>query len=93
MKASLASIALALTVSVGAADLSEQDPASVGMSAERLNRITALSQRYVDEGKLAGVVSVVARDGAIVHFEAVGQREAQTTTGRSPRTPCSASSR
>lgn len=76
MRTTLASVALAMTATVGAAALSEQDPASVGMSADRLHRITALSQRYVDEGKLAGVVSVVARDGAIVHFEAVGQRGA-----------------
>ena len=76
MRTMLAGVALAITTSLGAADLSEQDPASVGMSADRLDRITALSQRYVDEGKLAGVVSVVARDGAIVHFEAVGQRGA-----------------
>ena len=46
------------------------------MSAERLDLITATSQRYVDEGKLAGVVTLVARDGKIVHFEAVGQRGA-----------------
>ncbi|MDE0179009.1 MAG: serine hydrolase [Gammaproteobacteria bacterium] len=52
-------------------------PASeAGMSAERLNRVTALAQRYVDENKLAGVVTLIARDGKIVHFEAVGQRGA-----------------
>ena len=50
--------------------------ADAGMSAERLDRITATTQRYVDEGKLAGVVTLVARDGKIVHFEAVGQRGA-----------------
>ena len=37
------------------------------MSAERLQRITAMSQRYVDAGQLAGVVTLVARDGKIVH--------------------------
>lgn len=45
-----------------------------GMSAERLGRITDLSQRYVDEGKLAGMLTMVARGGKIVHFEAVGHR-------------------
>ena len=44
------------------------------MSAERLDRITAMSQRYVDAAQLAGVVTLVARDGKIVHFEAVGHR-------------------
>ena len=54
----------------------EASPADAGMSEERLAHITATSQRYVDEGKLAGVVTLVARDGKIVHFEAVGQRGA-----------------
>ena len=76
MKTVLAIFALVLAVGIGAADLTEKRPARIGMSAERLDRITALSQRYVDEGKLAGVVSLVARDGAIVHFEAVGHRGA-----------------
>lgn len=71
-------------IQVNASDLVEASPAGLveapasdaGMSAERLDRITALTQRYVDEGKLAGVVTLVARDGIIVHFEAVGQRGA-----------------
>jgi CubicO group peptidase (beta-lactamase class C family) len=49
------------------------------MSAERLERIGALNRRYVDEGKLAGVVTLVARDGKVVHVDAVGQ--ADLTTG------------
>ena len=71
-------------VQVNAADLVEASPVGLveapagdaGMSAERLDRITAMTQRYVDENKLAGVVTLVARDGKIVHFEAVGQRGA-----------------
>ena len=55
-------------------------PEDVGMSAERLDRLTAMSQRYVDEGKLAGVVTMVARDGKVVHFETVGQRGADDAT-------------
>ena len=57
-------------------DLREASPASAGLSAERLDRITRMAQRYVDEQKLAGVVTLVARDGKIVHFEAVGSRGA-----------------
>ena len=71
-------------IQVNASDLVEASPAGLveapaddaGMSAERLDRITALAERYVDEDKLAGVVTLVARDGRIVHFEAVGQRGA-----------------
>ena len=61
-------------------DLVVAAPAEAGMSAERLGRITAMSQRYVDAGQLAGVVTLVARDGKIVHFEAVGQRGVDDAT-------------
>jgi CubicO group peptidase (beta-lactamase class C family) len=34
-------------------------------------------QRYVDEDKLPGVVTLVARRGKVVHFEAVGRRDVE----------------
>ena len=58
-------------------DIHEAKASRAGMSAERLERITAMTQRYVDENKLAGVVTLVARDGKIVHFEGVGNRGAE----------------
>ncbi len=64
---------------MAAGDLVEAAAEEAGMSAARLDRITAMTQRYVDEKKLAGVVTLVARDGDIVHFEAVGQRGADDT--------------
>jgi len=69
-------LGLAFGLTATAADLAEAPAEDVGMSAERLDRITEMAQGYVDEGKLAGVVTLVARDGAIVHFEAVGTRGA-----------------
>jgi len=50
-------------------------PAKVGMSAERLTTLTSGMKAIVDEGKLAGVVTLVARHGKIVHFEASGKRD------------------
>lgn len=47
---------------------------SVGMSASRLERIAPAMQKFVDEGKLPGVVTLVARRGQVVHFEAVGSQ-------------------
>lgn len=49
-------------------------PEREGFSADRLARITEITQSYVDEGKLAGVITMVARRGRIVHFEAVGNK-------------------
>jgi len=55
-----------------AAELRDARPEDQGMSAERLERITALAKRYVAEGKLASVVTMVNRGGRIVHRNAVG---------------------
>lgn len=61
--------------SMGAA-LDTARPERTGMSDDRLARITQITQQYVDEGRLAGVITMVARHGKLVHFEAVGQRGA-----------------
>lgn len=49
-------------------------PESVGMSAERLGRIRAYIQGYIDREEIAGAVTLVARHGRVVHFEAQGLR-------------------
>jgi CubicO group peptidase (beta-lactamase class C family) len=43
-----------------------------GFSIERLRRVDALLQRYIDENKLAGAVALVLRDGQPVYEKAVG---------------------
>lgn len=71
----LAALLLTLAARPALADataLPLADPETVGMSAERLQRVSALMQRYVDEGKVAGAVTLVARHGQVVHHEAVG---------------------
>jgi CubicO group peptidase (beta-lactamase class C family) len=50
----------------------------VGMSSERLGRIRVAMQRYVDRKEVPGVVTLVARRGHVVHFDAVGFRDAET---------------
>ena len=49
-------------------------PESVGMSTERLGRIPIAMQRYVDKKIVPGVVTLVARNGKVVHLEAVGSK-------------------
>jgi len=49
-------------------------PSSVGMSKSRLDRITVGMQRYIDRNEVPGVVTLVARRGKVVHFEAQGSR-------------------
>jgi len=43
-----------------------------GFSVERLRRVDALLQRYVDENRVAGAVALVLRDGQPVYEKAVG---------------------
>ena len=51
------------------------EPAQVGMSSDVLNRIRPAMQAYVDDGRLAGVMSMVARRGQVVYWDAVGMRD------------------
>lgn len=47
-------------------------PEEAGMSTERLARVEALMSRLQAEGQLAGAVTVVARRGRVVSFQAQG---------------------
>ena len=53
-------------------------PESVGMSSARLERLTAALEKYVDDGRLAGAVAIVARRGKIAYMEAVGYRDKES---------------
>ncbi|RKU08920.1 serine hydrolase [Candidatus Poribacteria bacterium] len=52
-------------------------PEEVGVSTERLERIRPVMQGYVDHGRIAGFLTVVARRGKIVHFETIGMRDVE----------------
>ena len=47
-------------------------PEDAGMSAQRLKRIHESIQRHIDAGEICGAVTVVARRGHVVNFEAHG---------------------
>ena len=50
-------------------------PESAGMSSDGLARIGPAMQSYVDDGRLAGVMTMVARHGQVVHWETAGMRD------------------
>jgi CubicO group peptidase (beta-lactamase class C family) len=54
------------------------DPSGAGMDAKRLARIPARMQEFVDAGKAAGIVTLVARHGKIASLDAVGYRELES---------------
>jgi CubicO group peptidase (beta-lactamase class C family) len=49
-------------------------PESVGMSSERLHRISLEADNQITKGNLVGMVSLVARRGQIVYLEAAGHQ-------------------
>ena len=64
----------------GSRDQSVVSPESVGMSSERLERLNAGMQKLVDDGKLAGITTMVARHGKIAHFETFGHQDIASGT-------------
>jgi CubicO group peptidase (beta-lactamase class C family) len=55
-------------------------PESVGMSTERLARIDALLQRYVASGQVVNAVTLVVRDGKVVHQGVHGELDPEAHT-------------
>ena len=58
--------------SVSSQGLPTARPEEVGLSAARLDRIKPFMQSYVNQGKLAGLITMIARRGKVVHFEKYG---------------------
>ena len=53
-------------------------PEDMGMSTERLARIAPVMQRWVDDGKIPCVLTMIAREGRLVHFEKYGMQDVET---------------
>ena len=71
---------------VDLADLPRAEPEDVGMSSERLQRIDATMQRYIDSNQLAGTVTLIARHGKVVHVSAQGWRHKEANQPMTPDT-------
>lgn len=63
---------------VSAQEVLKVQPEEVGLSSERLQRLSDVLQGYVADGKLAGGVALVARHGKVAYLEAFGQRERES---------------
>lgn len=50
-------------------------PEAVGMSSDRLARITPTMQTYIDSNRLAGIATLIVRQGQIVHSDTVGYQD------------------
>ncbi len=68
-------LALFAPVVAVAEPLPSVDPERVGLATAPLADVDALMQSYVREGKLAGVVMLIARDGKVAHVGVYGQMD------------------
>jgi CubicO group peptidase (beta-lactamase class C family) len=50
-------------------------PKDVGLSSERLERITKAVEQSINDGRIAGAVALVARHGKIAYFKAFGMAD------------------
>lgn len=73
----LLSLSFSATADTPRSGLPMASPESVGMSAQRLSRIDDFMQRYIDDEMVAGTVTLVARQGKVVHFNAQGMRDVE----------------
>ena len=81
----LAAMVVATTVSLPVCarelqPLATATPEQVGMSAERLGRITTMLKKEIADGKLPGAVVMVARKGKIVYSDAIGFQDKGANT-------------
>ncbi len=71
-------LAMAASLLVLAASSPVTKPEEVGLSSERLQRITQMIDRRIGAGDIAGAITVVARKGKVVHFSARGVMDLQS---------------
>ncbi|MEM7019845.1 MAG: serine hydrolase domain-containing protein [Pseudomonadota bacterium] len=62
------------TTHLFAGEITRTPPDTVGLSPERLARLNPVMQAYIDEEKLVGIVTLVARKGKIAHSAAFGKQ-------------------
>src|SRR5437762_3354291 len=73
-----------LALSVATASSPAVKPEDVGLSSERLQRISQMIGRRIAAGEIAGAVTVVARKGKVAHLSAQGVMNLES---KQPMTP------
>ncbi len=71
-------IIFAFCGSLTAASPAVVDAQQAGLDAERLSHVSSRMQEFVDAGRAAGVVTLVARHGQVVQLDAVGYTDIET---------------
>lgn len=74
-KAVLCIFFLTLTCHSSGQELPTAKPEEVGVSSEKVEELSTFMQSLVDEGKVAGGVTMMARHGKVIHLKAVGMAD------------------
>src|SRR5260370_5238635 len=56
------------------------NPAELGFSGDRLERVTKAFQTYFDNGQIPGPVVLIARKHTVAYFRAIGFRDREQKT-------------
>jgi CubicO group peptidase (beta-lactamase class C family) len=79
-------LTLVLATIAVAQDLPIVKPDTVGLSSDRLDRIAATVQRNIDDKRIAGAVTLVARRGHVAWFKAQGMMDREAGKPMHPDT-------
>jgi len=79
----LAVLGLSVTT-VSTASSSGVKPEDVGLSSERLQRISQMVARRIAAGEIAGAVTIVARKGKVAHLSAQGVTDLESKQAMTP---------
>lgn len=60
--------------------LAESSPESVGFDKERLARIDGVMKDFISNGKVAGTVALIVKDGKIIYYKGIGYDDVATKT-------------
>ncbi len=64
----------------------EATPEDTGMSSSHLRNVSRVVQSYIDDRKLPGAISMVARRGKVIHFETYGNMDDEHSKPMRPDT-------
>jgi len=85
MKNNFSIIFFAVIFSTGRMNVFSQQPLmvapkSVGLSSDRLSRIDTVMNQYIANGKMPGMVCLIARHGKIAYFKSFGKMDVAANT-------------
>ncbi len=77
-------ILLVSVLPLAAQGLPQATPESVGLSSERLNRITAVVEENIGQKRIAGAVTLISRHGQVVWLKAQGMQDREAAKPMRP---------